>query len=95
MVLSGKRVSEGLRAGKGIIPVLTIKIIEAGEKTGSLDKSLKEISEYMDYQVSRTLDTLTSLLEPIMLIFIGLVVGGMMLSIIGPIYGLISQIAVR
>jgi len=95
MVLSGKRVSEGLRAGRGIVPMLLIKIIEAGEKTGSLDRSLKEISEYMDYEVSRTLDTLTALLEPIMLIFIGLVVGGMMLSIIGPIYGLISQISAR
>ncbi len=92
MVLSGKRMSEGLRAGRGLVPMLVIKIIEAGEKTGSLDKSLKDISEYMDYQVSRSLTTLTTLMEPIMLIFIGIVVGGMMISIIAPIYGLIGQI---
>lgn len=92
VVMSGKRVSEGLRNGKGIFPVILIKIIEAGEKTGSLDKSLQDIGEYMDYQVSRTLATLTSLLEPIMLIFIGVVVGGMMMSIIAPIYGMIGQI---
>lgn len=92
VVMSGKRVSEGLRNGKGIFPVILIKIVEAGEKTGSLDKSLQDIGEYMDYQVSRTLATLTSLLEPVMLIFIGIVVGGMMMSIIAPIYGMIGQI---
>ncbi len=92
VVMSGKRVSEGLRNGKGIIPIILIKIIEAGEKTGSLDKSLADIGEYMDYQVTRTLATLTSLLEPVMLIFIGVIVGGMMMSIIAPIYGMIGQI---
>lgn len=92
VVMSGKRVSEGLRHGKTIFPVILIKIIEAGEKTGSLDKSLQDIGEYMDYQVSRTLATLTSLLEPIMLVFIGVIVGGMMMSIIAPIYGMIGQI---
>jgi type II secretory pathway component PulF len=92
VVMSGKRVSEGLRNGKGIVPIILIKIIEAGEKTGSLDKSLADIGEYMDYQVTRTLATLTSLLEPVMLIFIGVIVGGMMMSIIAPIYGMIGQI---
>jgi type II secretory pathway component PulF len=69
-----------------------IKLIEAGEKTGSLDRSLQDISEYFDYQVTKTLATLTSLLEPIMLVVIGIMVGAMMISIIAPIYGLISQV---
>lgn len=92
MVITGKPFSSGLRTGKGYIPGIMIKLVEAGEKTGSLDKSLQDISEYFDYQVSQTLATLTTLLEPIMLVFVGIVVGGMMLSIIAPIYGLISQI---
>jgi len=94
-LIAGKRLSEGLRSQKNLIPGMVIKLIEAGEKTGSLDKSLQDISEYMDYQVSRTLETLTTLIEPIMLILIGVVVGGMMLSIIAPIYGLITQIGAR
>ncbi len=69
-----------------------IKLVEAGEKTGTLDKSLQDISEYFDYEVSNTLKTLTTLIEPIMLVLVGIVVGGMMLAIIAPIYGLISQI---
>ena len=94
-LIAGKRLSEGLHSQKNLIPGMVIKLIEAGEKTGSLDKSLQDISEYMDYQVSRTLETLTTLIEPIMLILIGVVVGGMMLSIIAPIYGLITQIGAR
>jgi len=94
-LIAGKRLSEGLRSKKNLFPGMVIKLVEAGEKTGSLDKSLQDISEYMDYQVSRTLETLTTLIEPIMLILIGVVVGGMMLSIIAPIYGLITQIGAR
>jgi len=92
MILGGKTFSEGLRTAKGYIPTIMIKLVETGEKTGSLDKSMNDISEYFDYQVSTTLKTLTALLEPIMLVVIGMAVGGMMIAIIAPIYGLISQV---
>ena len=92
MIISGKKLSEGLKSAKGKIPSLMIKIIEAGEKSGTLDKSLKDISEYLDYQVTNTLQTLTALMEPVMLVLVGIVVGGMMLAIIGPIYNLIGQV---
>jgi len=91
-VLSGKKLSEAFKGKKTIFPGIVIKIIEAGEKTGTLDKSMDEIAEYMDYQVNSSLKTVISLLEPLMLVFVGLLVGGMMMSIIGPIYGLISQV---
>lgn len=93
MVFAGKSLSEGFRAGKGYIPTLMIKLMESGEKTGSLEKSMQDISEYFDYQVTNTLKTLTSLLEPILLVLVGVVVGGMMLAIIAPIYGMISQVS--
>ena len=95
MVLSGKKLSEGFRAGKGYVPAVTIKLIEAGERTGSLDKSMQDISEYFDYEVSQKIKTLTALLEPIMLVMVGVMVGGMMLAIIAPIYGLIGQVGTR
>lgn len=95
VVLSGSELSEGLKQAKDIFPNIMIKITEAGEKSGSLDKSMKDVSEYLDYQVDKTLKTLTALLEPIMLIFVGVLVGGMMLSIIAPIYGLIGQVGIR
>ncbi|HYK08688.1 MAG TPA: type II secretion system F family protein [Candidatus Eisenbacteria bacterium] len=92
VILSGKKLSEGFIEQKNIFSSIMIKIIEAGEKTGTLDKSMQEISEYLDYEVSNTLKTLTTLLEPLMLVFIGIMVGGMMLAIIAPIYGLIGNL---
>lgn len=92
-VSSGKKLSEAFKERKKVFPGIIIKILEAGEKTGTLDKSMEEISGYMDYRVSSTLKTLIALLEPLMLVVVGVLVGGMMMSIIAPIYGLISQVS--
>lgn len=92
VILAGKKLSEGFIEKKNIFSSIMIKIIEAGEKTGTLDKSMQEISEYLDYEVSNTLKTLTTLLEPLMLVFVGILVGGMMMAIIAPIYGLIGSV---
>lgn len=94
-VVSGNKLSTGLKDGKTIFPSMMIKITEAGEKTGSLDKSMKDVSEYLDYQVNKSLKTLTTLLEPLMIVLVGGLVGGIMLAIIAPIYGLISQVSTR
>jgi type II secretory pathway component PulF len=93
LILSGKTFSDGLRVAKNYIPSMMIKLVETGERTGTLDKSLQDISEYFDYQVTTTLKTLTALLEPIMLVTVGIVVGAMMISIIAPIYSLIANVS--
>lgn len=93
VVIGGGKLSEGLKHAKNVFPNIMIKITEAGEKSGSLDKSMQDVSEYLDYQVDKTLKTLTTLLEPIMLVVVGVLVGGMMLAIIAPIYGLIGQVS--
>jgi type II secretory pathway component PulF len=93
LILSGKTFSDGLRTGKGYIPIMMIKLVETGEKTGTIDKSMQDISEYYDYQVTNTLKTLTALLEPVTLVVVGIVVGAMMISIIAPIYSLIGQVS--
>lgn len=93
MVVSGKPFSEGLRSSKKkLVPGMMIKLIEVGEKSGTLDKSLEDISENLDYNVTKSLKTVTALLEPLMLVGVGIGVGIMMLAIIAPIYGLISQV---
>jgi type IV pilus assembly protein PilC len=92
-VSAGQNLSEGFKHFKKVIPAVMIRITEAGEKTGTLDKSMQDLSEYFDYQVTNNLKTLTTLLEPVMLVVIGLLIGGVMLSIVAPIYGLISNIS--
>ena len=91
-VASGKPGKLFFRKYKNTFLRLLSRVIEAGEKSGHLDKSLLESSEYLDYEVTNSLKSLTALLEPIMLVVIGILVGGMMLAIIAPMYGLIGQV---
>lgn len=95
VVFGGKKLSEGLRDSKKVIPPIMIKIIEAGERSGSMDKAMLDVSEYLDYQVSGTLKTLTAMIEPIMLVGVGVLIGGMMMAIIAPIYQLIGSVGAR
>lgn len=92
MILAGRNLSEGFKDRKSVFPGVIIKIIEAGERTGTLDKSMQDISDHLDYEVNNTLKTLTTILEPLMLVMVGVMVGGMMLAIIAPIYGLIGSV---
>jgi len=94
-VQAGKKLSDGLRDKKKTIPSIMIKLIEASEKSGSLEKSMQDISKYFEYQVEKSLARVTVLLEPVVLVATGLLIGGMMLSIIAPIYGLIGQVGAR
>jgi type II secretory pathway component PulF len=91
-ILSGGKLSEGLKGTKRGIPNIMLKIIEAGEKTGTLDKSMEDISEYLDYNVTNNLKSITTTLESVILVVVGIFIGSIMLSIIAPIYNLIGQI---
>jgi type II secretory pathway component PulF len=91
-VLSGKRLSEALKERREIFSGTIVKIVEAGERTGTLDKSMNDLAQDLDYKVTRMLTTSTKLIEPIMLVVMSILVGGMMMSIIAPIYGLVGSI---
>lgn len=94
-VMSGQRLSVGFRSSGRVFPSILIAITESGEKSGTLDKSMQDISDYYDYQVDSSLKKVLTLLEPIMLLMVGLMVGGIMLAIIGPIYSLIGKVGAR
>lgn len=95
MVLSGKRLSEGFKKSKHVIPGVVVKLIEVGDKTGTLEQSMGEIAEFLDYEVSKRLKAITVLIEPLILIVVGVAVGGMMLAVIAPIYGIIGTVGAR
>lgn len=92
MILAGKKLSDGFRDYPRVIPSIMTRITEAGEKSGTLDKAMQDISEYLEYEVTKELKTVIALLEPIMLVVIGILVGGIIFSIIVPIYGLLGNI---
>ncbi len=94
-VSAGRPMSDGLKGADKILPPIMRHILQTAERTGTLETSMLELADYCDTQVSRTLKNLTALIEPVLIVFIGLLVGGMMLAIIAPIYGIISQISKR
>lgn len=91
----GAQFSSGLKGKKSPFPPMMVKLMEVGEKTGTLEKAMLDVANHMDSQVSKTLGKLTMMLEPIMLVLVGLAVAGMMMAIIGPIYGMIGSVANR
>lgn len=72
-------------------PVMLISVIKVGEKTGELDGLLLNLADFYEEQADNTLKSLASLIEPILLVVVGLTIGGMALSIILPVYQLIGS----
>lgn len=94
-VLAGNTISTALKQHPKHFPEIMITLIETGEKTGTLDKAMQDISEYFDDRVSDSLKTIVTVMEPVMLVIVGILVGSLMFAIVGPIYGLIGQISPR
>ena len=72
----------------GLFPPLVSGMVKIGETTGNLEDNLEYLAEYYDDEVDVRLHSLTSLIEPLMLMFMGLLVGFVALSIITPIYSI-------
>lgn len=68
------------------IPTFIVPLAQAGEASGTLGQSLMRISDILDRDIENNLKKLTSLIEPIMMIGIGVIIGGIALSIMMPIY---------
>lgn len=76
----------------GVFPSLVVQLVAAGEKTGALPEMLGEIVAFYDDEVQQKLKGITSTLEPIMMLFLGLVIGLFAFSVISPIYDLMGTI---
>lgn len=91
-VTAGHRLSVGLRASPKVVPPMMVRIIETAEASGALEIAMQDLADFFETQVNRTLKMLSTLLEPVMLVVMGLLVGGMMLAVIAPMYSLITQL---
>ncbi len=85
-VQKGKRMASVLMLYPHLFPLLTTRMIAMGEQTGSLEKTLKYLSEFYEEEVDSTMKNLGNILEPVLLMFIGVIVGTVAISILGPIY---------
>ena len=71
-----------------IFPSIVIRMITAGEQTGKIDSMLERISDFLDEEIETTLSGLTALVEPILIVFLGVVIGGMVVCMFLPIFKL-------
>jgi type IV pilus assembly protein PilC len=81
----GESISVAL-AKHPVFPSMIIRMITAGEQTGKIDEMLERISDFLDEEIETTLSGLTSLIEPILIVFLGVVVGGMVICMFLPIF---------
>ena len=69
-----------------IFPTMIIRMVTAGEQTGKIDNMLERIADFLDEEIETTLSGLTALIEPILIVFLGVVVGGMVICMFLPIF---------
>jgi type IV pilus assembly protein PilC len=98
---SSERVADALREGQTLsasfeaaqaFPKLVIRSVRIGEATGRIDQSLQNVTYFFEREVNETLDRLQSLIEPIMTVGLGLLLGFLMISVLGPVYDMLGKI---
>ncbi len=93
LVSQGASVSEAL-ATLNVFPSYVVRMVRVGEMTGQLDVSLRNVSQTFMRDVSEQLDRLQSMIEPVLTLVMGLVLGWVMLAVLGPVYDSISTLQV-
>jgi len=69
-----------------IFPVMIIRMMTAGEQTGKIDAMLERVADFLDEEIETTLAGLTSLIEPLLIVFLGVIIGGMVVAMFLPIF---------
>jgi type IV pilus assembly protein PilC len=80
---------EGISAALGkhpVFPAMVIRMVTAGEQTGKIENMLERISDFLDDEIQTTLSGLTSLIEPLLIVFLGVTVGGIAVCMFLPIF---------
>jgi len=90
-ISEGKTIAEPLEES-GVFPPMVVQMISVGESTGALDDMLSKIADFYDEEVDTAVETLTSLLEPIMMVFLGGVIGGLVVTMYLPIFKMASAV---
>ncbi|MEN6321779.1 MAG: type II secretion system F family protein [Syntrophaceae bacterium] len=91
-ISEGKTIAEPL-AETDIFPPMVVQMIAVGEATGALDAMLAKIADFYDDEVDTAVDAMTALLEPFMMVFLGGLVGGMIIAMYLPIFKMASVVA--
>jgi type IV pilus assembly protein PilC len=88
----GDTLSSGL-ANKRCMPTILIRMMAAGEKTGKVDEMLESVADTFDDEVEAMLASLTSMLEPLLMVFLGVIIGGIVVCMFLPIFKMSEVVA--
>jgi type IV pilus assembly protein PilC len=86
-ISEGKTLAEPMSQSK-VFPPMVVQMVAVGEATGNMDAMLNKIADFYDQEVDDAVSALTSLLEPMLMVFLGVVVGGMVIALYLPIFNM-------
>jgi type IV pilus assembly protein PilC len=90
-IREGETIAQPLRVAK-VFPPMVVQMIAVGEETGALDRMLSKIADFYDDEVNTAVETLTSIIEPVMIVVMGLIVGGMVVAMYMPMFQLANVV---
>lgn len=90
-IAGGETIAEPLRQS-GAFPPMVVQMINVGEQTGGLDEMLTKIADFYDDEVDAAVEALLSAMEPLMIVFLGTIVGGMIVAMYLPIFDMIGAV---
>jgi type IV pilus assembly protein PilC len=90
-IREGESIAKPLRQAK-VVDAMVVNMIDVGEETGELDKMLEKIADTYEEEVETVVDAMVSLLEPVMVITLGLIVGGIVVALFMPMVGLLKAV---
>lgn len=84
-IAEGRTMADPLQAS-GVFPPMVCQMISVGESTGALDAMLEKIADFYDEEVDQAVENLTAMIEPIMIVFLGVVIGGLVVAMYLPVF---------
>ncbi len=75
-----------------LFPPLVLRMLRVGENTGALDTALNNVSYFYNRDVRESIEKVQAMIEPVMTVIIGLILGWIMLAVLGPIYDMITKL---
>ncbi|MCK4236718.1 MAG: type II secretion system F family protein [Candidatus Krumholzibacteria bacterium] len=91
-ISEGNTIAEPLKSS-GVFPPMVVQMVAVGEQTGALDEMLEKVADFYDSEVDTAVDALTSVIEPIMIVVMGTIVGGMLIAMYLPMFKLVSLVS--
>ncbi len=93
LIVGGKGLSQAFEVS-GLFPNLVLRMVKIGESTGEIDKSLDNVSYFYNREIQERIGKIQSMIEPMLTVTLGLMMGWLMMSVLGPIYDILGKMKI-